>query len=179
MILPDPILVPFSEITGGELDEAASDCYTVPFQAWIDGAQRTVTAVLNRTVVYDCPELDDRFVARFDKVLVDPEAIQIHRSRRRSLAYNRTMSILAVKPCAGCRTDFHPLQSAHRYCSGKCQEKAREDRRASRQYCVKCKKKKSDIDSGSYCRDCRSEYNRTYHIRHRDEPGGIMTTATE
>ena len=55
-------LQPLSLVFGSEvLEGTAGDAYVVPFDGFIGGEVRRITAVLQRTVVYEMPELKDKF----------------------------------------------------------------------------------------------------------------------
>ena len=191
MLAFDFDLQPLTSMTGKYIEESESAAHVVPFEAWIDDCQRTILAVLQRTVVYEVPELDMRCVALFSRVMVDPASVTKKQRRKVTRAQygRRGASGLAPRDCVRCGDEFIPLQGTHLYCSKTCQEGAWGDRakaaRASKQIaessqkqnCGRCKTHKSvDAFKGldTWCTECRSAYNHDHHLRTKAAHSGII-----
>ena len=111
------MLQTLASLFGGEvLPDGVGDAYDVPFEAWIDGQPRMVTCILDRTVVYEVSE-DDRRLALFADVLVDPDLVTRRGGVRKLRRYGGSRTVLESKACEYCGVPFLRIRPLQRFCS--------------------------------------------------------------
>ena len=116
-------LQPLSLVFGSEvLEGTAGDAYIVPFDGFICGEMRRITAVLQRTVVYEVPELKDKFIVRFSAVMVDPSVVVLHplrKSARNGSQYGKRKEP-DFRFCDHCQKEYIAFKNNQAFCGITC-----------------------------------------------------------
>ena len=114
-------LTPLSLILGEVLGPAVGDGYVTPFDGFIEGQARRITAVLERTVVYEVPELEDRFLAKFAAVMVQPSAVVMLPLKKKlnGSQYGKRREP-DVRCCEHCGKDYIAFKENQTFCNVTC-----------------------------------------------------------
>ena len=92
-----------------------------PFDGFIEGQARRITAVLERTVVYEVPELEDRFLAKFAAVMVQPSAVVMLPLKKKlnGSQYGKRREP-DVRCCEHCGKDYIAFKENQAFCGITC-----------------------------------------------------------